>query len=62
MTPPPPAATWRRRKRDRSAGWPRGVACWLEEDTERAATIFRTLADNARVGEQARVNLEQVEE
>lgn len=39
-----------------------GVACWLEEDTERAATIFRTLADNARVGEQARVNLEQVEE
>lgn len=39
-----------------------GVACWLEEDSERAATIFRSLADDERVDEQARANLEQLED
>lgn len=39
-----------------------GVACWLEEDSERAATIFRALADDERVGGQARANLEQLED
>lgn len=39
-----------------------GVASWLEGDTDQAATIFRALANDARVGEQARANLEQVED
>ena len=39
-----------------------GVAAWLEGDTDRAATIFRTQTNDARVGEQARANLEQVED
>lgn len=39
-----------------------GVACWLEGDTERAASVFRRLADDARVGARAKANLEQVEE
>lgn len=38
-----------------------GVACWLEEDSERAATIFRSLADDERVGGQARANLDQLD-
>lgn len=38
-----------------------GVACWLEEDSESAATIFRSLADDERVGGQARANLEQLD-
>lgn len=37
-----------------------GVASWLEGDTESAATIFRGLADDARVGSQAKANLEQI--
>ena len=39
-----------------------GVASWLEGDTDRAATIFRALTNDVRVGEQARANLEQVED
>ena len=39
-----------------------GVAYWLEGDTERAVSRFRGLTDDARVGEQAKANLEQVEE
>lgn len=39
-----------------------GVASWLEGDTDQAATIFRALTNDARVGEQARANLEQVED
>ncbi len=39
-----------------------GVACWLEGDNERAATLFRSLAENERVGQQARANLKQVED
>lgn len=38
------------------------VACWLEGDAERAATLFRSLADDERVGREARANLEQVED
>ena len=39
-----------------------GVASWLEGDTDRAATIFRALTNDVRVGEQARANLEQVKD
>lgn len=38
------------------------VACWLEGDTERAVSLLRGLADDPRVGTQAKDNLRQVGE
>lgn len=37
-----------------------GVAAWLEGDTERAATVFRSLEGDPGVGAQAKANLEQI--
>ena len=37
-----------------------GVACWLEDDTDQARTIFESLASDPVVGEQAKANLEQL--